>query len=114
MPLRQENNRTVRDLFATRSHSWREAGLARQLSRRAVKRARIQVFVLLPLLAAVLVFYDQRHRVLDHAWDTPVQIATAIALIILGWQIALRRRAVARVRRCSGGSIPGQRGPSGS
>jgi hypothetical protein len=56
MPLRQENNRTVRDLFATRSHSWREAGLARQLSRRAVKRARIQVFVLLPLLAGVLVF----------------------------------------------------------
>src|SRR6476661_8737867 len=89
MPLRQENNRTVRDLFATRSHSWREAGLARQLSRRAVKRARIQVFVLLPLLAAVLAFYDQRHRMLDHAWDTPVQIATAVALIILGWQIAL-------------------------
>src|SRR6478752_4544034 len=89
MPLRQENNRTVRDLFATRSHSWREAGLARQLSRKAVKRARIQVFVLLPLLAGVLVFYDQRHRVLDRAWDTPVQIATAVALIILGWQIAL-------------------------
>jgi small-conductance mechanosensitive channel len=89
MPLRQEDNRTVRDLFATRSHSWREAGLARQLSRRAVKRARIQVFVLLPLLAAVLVFYSERHRVLDHAWDTPVQIATAVALIILGWQIAL-------------------------
>src|SRR6476661_806911 len=89
MPLRQENNRTVRDLFATRSHSWREAGLARQLSRRAVKRARIQVFVLLPLLAGVLAFYDQRHRMLDHAWDTPVQIATAVALVILGWQIAL-------------------------
>src|SRR6478609_5732482 len=89
MPLRQENNRTVRDLFATRSHSWREAGLARQLSRRAVKRARIQVFVLLPLLAAVLVFYDQRHQVLDRAWDTPVQIATAVALLILGWRIAL-------------------------
>ena len=89
MPLRQENNRSVRDLFATRSHTWREAGLARQLSRRAVKRARIQVFVLLPLLAGVLVFYDQRHQVLDRAWDTPVQIATAVALIILGWQIAL-------------------------
>ncbi|MGZ4276986.1 MAG: mechanosensitive ion channel family protein [Solirubrobacteraceae bacterium] len=88
MPLRQDNTRSVRGLFGTRSHSWREAGLARQLSRRAVKRARIQVFVLLPLLAGVLVFYDERRRLLDHAWDTPVQIATAVALLILGWQIA--------------------------
>ena len=89
MPLHQKNARPVRDLFATRSHSRREAGLARQLSRRAVKRARIQVFVLLPLLVGVLVFYDERHRVLDRGWDTPVQVATAIALLILGWQIAL-------------------------
>lgn len=88
MRMRHEN-RAVRDLFATRSHSWREAGLARQLSRKAVKRARIQVFVLLPLIAGVLVFYDERRRVLDHAWDTPVQIATAVALLILGWQVAL-------------------------
>jgi small conductance mechanosensitive channel len=87
MPLRQDN-RAVRDLFATRSHSWREAGLARQLSRKAVKRARIQVFVLLPLLAGVLVFYDERHRILGHSWDTPVQLGTAVALVILGWQIA--------------------------
>jgi len=31
----------VKELFKTRSYSWREAGLARQLSVRAVKRARI-------------------------------------------------------------------------
>ena len=110
----QENNRTVRDLFATRSHSWREAGPARQLSRKAVKRARIQVFVLLPLLAAVLVFYDQRHRLLDRAWDTPVQIATAVALIILGWADRARRRAVRSGRRCSGGWTRPRPGPSGS
>src|SRR6476469_6613084 len=89
MPSHQEKAHAVRDLFATRSRSWREAGLARQLSRRAVKRARIQVFVLLPLLVGVLAFYDERHRVLDRTWDTPVQIATAVALLILGWQIAL-------------------------
>ncbi len=89
MRMRQDHNRTVRELLAARGYAWREAGRARQLSRRAVKRARIQVFVLLPLLAGVLVFYDQRHRLLDRAWDTPVQIATAVALVILGWQIAL-------------------------
>lgn len=77
MPLRQNSRR------------WLEPGRARHLSRRAVTRARIQVFVLLPLLAGVLVFYEERHRVLDRVWDTPVQIATAVALLILGWQIAL-------------------------
>src|SRR6476619_5585292 len=88
MPLRQENNRTARDLFATRSHSWREAGLARQLSRRAVKRARIQLVVVLPLLAGVLVLYANRESVFGHAYDQPVRAGTAVVLVMLGWQIA--------------------------
>ena len=43
--------------FATHSHSWRDAGLARQLSRRAVKRARIPLLVLLPLRVGVVGVY---------------------------------------------------------
>jgi small conductance mechanosensitive channel len=39
----------VQRLFETRSHAWREAGLAKELSARAVKRARIQRFVLVPI-----------------------------------------------------------------
>jgi small conductance mechanosensitive channel len=78
----------VRQLFDTRSHSWRDAGLARQLSRRAVKRARIQVAVLLPLLAGTLLVYGYREQIFGPAYDTPVRIATAIVLIILGWQFA--------------------------
>jgi small-conductance mechanosensitive channel len=77
-----------RPLFSTRSHSWREAGLARQLSRRAVKRARIQAFVLVPVLIALLVVYSYRHELFGHDWDRPVQIVTTIVLIVLGWQIA--------------------------
>jgi small conductance mechanosensitive channel len=78
----------VRQLFNTRSHSWREAGLARQLSRRAVKRARIQALVMVPLLVAILVVYDYRHELFGRDFDKPVQIVTAIVLIVLGWQIA--------------------------
>jgi small conductance mechanosensitive channel len=78
----------VRQLFNTRSHSWREAGLARQLSRRAVKRARIQAFVLVPVLVAILVVYSYRHDLFGRDWDKPVQIITTIVLIVLGWQIA--------------------------
>ena len=78
----------VKQLFNTRSHSWREAGLARQLSRRAVKRARIQAIVLVPVLVAILVVYDYRHELFGRDFDKPVQIVTAIVLIVLGWQIA--------------------------
>src|SRR5918911_4392633 len=69
----------MRQLFGTHSHSWRDVGLARQLSRRAVKRARIQSLVLLPLLVAVLVAYAYRIHLFGRAWDDPVRIATFLA-----------------------------------
>jgi small conductance mechanosensitive channel len=78
----------VRQMFTTRSHSWQEVGLARQLSRRAVKRARIQLAVLGPLLAGVLLVYSYRDSLFGPEWDTPVRIFTAVALIVLGWQVA--------------------------
>jgi small-conductance mechanosensitive channel len=78
----------MRQLFTTHSHSWRDVGLARQLSRRAVKRARIQSLVLLPLLVAVLVVYGYRERIFGPEYDTPVRIVTFLALISLGWQFA--------------------------
>ena len=63
----------VRQLFNTRSHSWREAGLARQLSRRAVKRARIQALVMVPLLVAILVVYDYRHELFGDDFDVSLE-----------------------------------------
>ena len=63
-------------LFDTQSHSWREAGLARQLSVRAVKRARIQAIVMVPLLIGILVGYGYRDELFGKAYETPVQIAT--------------------------------------
>jgi small conductance mechanosensitive channel len=77
-----------RRLFETHSHAWREVGLARQLSRRAVKRARIQAAVFVPLLVGILVVYAYRDELFGSAYDRPVRIFTAIALCVVGWQVA--------------------------
>jgi len=84
----RDGRERVKQLFETHSHSWREVGLARQLSRRAVRRARLQLAILGPLLAGVLLLYSYREDIFGPEWDTPVRIATAIALIVLGWQVA--------------------------
>ncbi len=76
----------MRKLFETRSHSWAEAGLARQLSAKAVKRARVGVLVNLPMIAGVLVLYHLRHELFGV--DVPVRIVTMLALVALGWQFA--------------------------
>src|SRR3954451_11159450 len=83
---RMDPKEAMRRLLETRSHSWREAGLARQLSARAVKRARIQTLVLLPMIAGVLILYSYRQDVFGV--DEPVRIATVFALVALGWQFA--------------------------
>ena len=72
--------------FETRSHSWREAGLARQLSARAVKRARIQLFFLIPIGVATYVLYDHRKELFGV--DTPARVAAAVILLAVGWQVA--------------------------
>jgi len=74
-------------LFPTRSHSWAEAGLARHLSRAAIKRARIETVLLLPLAAAVLVLYAHR-RSLFPGLGMQVRVVTVIVLLALGWGLA--------------------------
>jgi small conductance mechanosensitive channel len=76
----------VQKLFETRSHSWREAGLARQLSARAVKRARIQLFVLIPIGIATYILYKQREQLFGV--DTPARLVAAVLLLAIGWQVA--------------------------
>jgi small-conductance mechanosensitive channel len=76
----------MRQLFETRSHSWREVGLARQLSARAVKRARLQLFVLIPLGVATYLAY--KHREALFGVDTPARVIAAAVLLAIGWQVA--------------------------
>lgn len=72
----------------TKSHNWREAGLARQISARAAKRARIEFVVLFPAIAGVLLVYTYRRDLFGSGLDVPIRIATVIALMILGWALA--------------------------
>jgi small-conductance mechanosensitive channel len=89
--------RNTRDLhlermFETRSEAWERVGLAVDVSQRAVRRARREAAVLLPLLIAVLVAYSYRKQLFgirpNGSLDTPIRIATVIALLALGWAVA--------------------------
>src|SRR3954454_4580762 len=83
--FRKVSDRDMKQLFETRSHSWVDAGLARQLSRRALRRARIQILLFAPLLAGVLFLYSQRKQITGA--DLPIQVVTVIALLMLGWAL---------------------------
>jgi small-conductance mechanosensitive channel len=88
-------------MFETRSQAWKEVGLLRQIDRRAVKRARLDLLVLVPLFVAIVALYDNRVELLGAAGshgraaneleaplETVVTVATVVALVILGWAIA--------------------------
>jgi small-conductance mechanosensitive channel len=75
-----------RRLFETRSHAWREAGLGRQLTAAAARRARVEALILIPIFVAVVVAYDNRQSLLGV--DLPVRVAAVIVLVVLGWAIA--------------------------
>ena len=92
-PKKMPVPKTPPRMFETRSHAWREVGLLRQIDPRVVKRARLEAFVLIPLFVAIVAIYDNRRSVFGAGIEgsevsTIVQIAVAIALLILGWAIA--------------------------
>jgi small conductance mechanosensitive channel len=81
-------------MFETRSQAWSEAGLLRQVSPGAVRKARWEAVVLVPLFIGVVVLYENRYSLLGTSarhpgeWLTPIDLLTAIVLLILGWAIA--------------------------
>ena len=81
-----DDKRQIRDIFETRSHSWKEVGLAHKISSEAAKRARLEVVLLIPAFAAVIIVFNRRQQLLG--LDEPVRLATVVALVILGWAIA--------------------------
>src|SRR4051794_19926287 len=83
--FRKVTEADMKQLFETRSHTWVDAGLARQLSRRALRRARIQILLFAPMLGGILFVYSQRNQV--SGAETPIRIITVIALLMLGWAL---------------------------
>lgn len=90
--LRQTRDLHLERMFETRSEAWAKVGLAVDVSQRAVKRARREILVLVPLLIAILVIYGDRRTILGigkhSGWNTPLQIITVIALLAIGWTAA--------------------------
>src|ERR1700674_1414518 len=86
--LRQRKDLHLERMFETRSEAWERVGLAVEASQRAVVRARRQALILLPLLIGLLVVYSQRKQLFGAAGKTPVQIATVVAVLALGWAFA--------------------------
>ena len=80
--------RRLERMLQTRSHAWEEAGLARQLERRAAKRARWHALVMVPLVGGVLVVYDHREELFGGEAETLVSVLTVVALVVLGWTFA--------------------------
>jgi small-conductance mechanosensitive channel len=79
-------------MFETRSEAWEKVGLAVDVSQRAVKRARRQAAVLLPMLVGIVVIYYDRKTILNvgdrSGWLTPLRVGTVVALLALGWAVA--------------------------
>ena len=79
-------------MFETRSEAWERVGLAVSSSERVVRRARREVGILLPLLIAVYVAWENRESWFGlketNSWITPLRIATVVVLLILGWWTA--------------------------
>jgi small conductance mechanosensitive channel len=90
--LRKGRDLHLERMFETRSEAWEKVGLAVNVSQRAVKRARREMLVLLPLLIGVLVLYDYRAKILGkhaaHQYHTLIQFGTVLALLALGWAVA--------------------------
>ena len=83
-----------------RAERWRELGVALGLSPRVVRRARLQLLVLAPLFAGVILLWDYRHDLFGLAQPcassasscrtgtTTLQVFVVLALIVLGWALA--------------------------
>lgn len=89
--------KTPAKMFETRSQAWEEVGLLRQVSPGAVRRARWEALLLGALFVGVVVLYEHRRELMGldkhgagHlSWlETPVVIATVLALMVLGWAFA--------------------------
>jgi small conductance mechanosensitive channel len=90
-------------MFETRSDAWEKVGLAMQVTQRTVRRAQREIVFLVPLFIGVVIVYADRFAIFQvqatpqhsaqyaqahWAWQTPMQAATVIMLLILGWWVA--------------------------
>jgi len=90
--LRRSKELHLERMFETRSEAWERAGLTMQVNQRAVRRARIEIVLLVPLLIAVLVLYSHRSDILGthtaNKYSGWIQWGTVAILLVVGWTLA--------------------------
>lgn len=93
MPPLSSQTRQLRPLLDRRD------GVAYARALEAARKARRTLMLLIPLTVAVAVLYAFRRQWLGQ--DTPVRVAAAVVLILLGWPLAgnLARMLVPRLTR---------------
>jgi small conductance mechanosensitive channel len=98
MPTRSPDTESPRErararMFETRSQSWREAGLLRQIDPHAVRRARVTALLLLPIFVGIVVLDHHLKGVIGKPaeWqkiEVAIRALSVIVLVALGWVIA--------------------------
>lgn len=74
-------------LFESRTEQWRQVGLGAEIDRGRARAARGSVLLIAALIAGVLVLFSRRHELFP-GLNTPVRVATVVALLALGWALA--------------------------
>jgi small-conductance mechanosensitive channel len=79
-------------MFETRSEAWERVGLNVTVNERSIRRARIELVLLVPLLIGVLVVYHYRSDILGkttaHDYSNWIQWGTVVVLLVVGWALA--------------------------
>ena len=92
--LQEKRELHLERMFETRSEAWEQAGLTVETSEREVRRARVAVAVLLPMLIGVLIVYAERKGIFglpkNGTTDTGrvIQWAAVVLLLVIGWTLA--------------------------
>jgi small conductance mechanosensitive channel len=90
--LRRSKELYLERMFETRSEAWERVGLDLTVNERAVRRARIEISLLVPLLIAVLVIYHYRSDILGrhtaYEYRHWIQWGTVAILLVIGWALA--------------------------
>lgn len=83
-------------MFETRSQSWREVGLLREINPHAVRRARLTALLLIPIFVGIVVLDHHLKGLLgehkQHGFreelEVPIKVVSVVVLVVLGWVIA--------------------------
>ncbi len=90
--LRRQKELHLERMFETRSEAWERVGLDVTVNKRVIRRAQIEIVLLVPVLIGVLVLYAHRDDILGkqtaHQYSGWIQWGTVAVLLVVGWALA--------------------------